>query len=168
MKKSNTKVIVRAAFLVALSIVLTRFLSVMVTPQLRVGIGSMPIILSGMLYGPVVGGIVGLVTDAIGVMINPQGTPHLGFTLSSILTGLLPGLICMKMLKDNDEKLNVATIVSCVIVMLIVHIGLNTYWLSQLFGKAFMAMLPIRALKAIIETVITIILIRVLYKILKK
>ncbi|WP_138160320.1 folate family ECF transporter S component [Peptoniphilus catoniae] len=167
-EKLSTGVIARAAFLAALSIVLTRFASVMVTQDLRVGIGPFPIILSGLLYGPFVGGIVGFVADIVGVMINPHGAFHLGFTLSSILTGVIPGIVYLTMLKGKKENLTLATIVACSLVGIIVHIGLDTYWLTLLYNKGAMAMLPARVIKAFIQAVISIIVIRALYKAIDK
>ncbi len=52
-KKMNTKTLTQAAFLVALSIVLTRFGSIMVLPTLRVGVGDVPLMMTGMLFGPI-------------------------------------------------------------------------------------------------------------------
>ena len=55
----STSAIVKAALLATISIVLTRFLSLMLVlgglPALRVGVGSIPLIMSGMMFGPVVG-----------------------------------------------------------------------------------------------------------------
>lgn len=46
-------------------------------------------------FGSVAGGLAGLVGDVLGVIINSHGAPmiHPGFTLSSVLTGALPGII---------------------------------------------------------------------------
>ncbi|MDO5040594.1 MAG: folate family ECF transporter S component [Peptoniphilus sp.] len=164
----TTSVIVKAAFLAALSVILTRFLSVMVTENLRVGIGFVPIILSGLLFGPLVGGIVGFVADMVGVMLVSHGAFHWGFTLSSILTGVIPGLVYLAMLKNDKKNVTAAIIVACVAVALIVHLILDTYWLTQLYKTGAMAMLPMRAVKAAIQTVIAIIVIKVLYKAIER
>ncbi|WP_071027086.1 folate family ECF transporter S component [Peptoniphilus raoultii] len=161
----NTKVLVRASFLCALSVVLTRFLSVMLTANLRVGLGWMPLILSGTLFGPLVGGLCGLVTDLVGVAINPMGTIHLGFTLSSILTGLIPGL-CSYFLKGKKDE-TVITF-SVILVAIFVHAILNTIWLTQLYGDGFLVILPPRILKIGIESIAVIVTGIVLSKVLKK
>ena len=80
-----TSVLVKAGFLATVSIVLTRFLSIMLLlgglPALRVGFGNIPIIMSGMMFGPVVGGLTGVVADIVGYLINPMGgTFFPGFT----------------------------------------------------------------------------------------
>ena len=93
----STKTLTQAGFLTAISIVLTRFVSVMIPlagglPTLRLGFGELPIIMSGLLFGPFVGGMVGLIADLIGAWAFPQGPFFPGFTLSSMLWGILPGI----------------------------------------------------------------------------
>lgn len=162
----NTKVLVRASFLCALSVVLTRFLSVMVTQNLRVGLGWMPLILSGTLFGPLVGGLCGLVTDLVGVAINPMGTIHLGFTLSSILTGLIPGLCSYYFLRGKKDEIVIIT--SVIMVAIFVHGILNTIWLTQLYGDGFLVILPPRILKIGLESLAVIVTGIILSKVLKK
>lgn len=104
----TTRTLVMASFLAALSIVFTRFLFLMVPlgglPALRLSFGESPIMLSGILFGPLVGGLTGLAADLIGVVINPQGAYFPGFTLSSIMWGVIPGIIAMYFKKIDDEK----------------------------------------------------------------
>ncbi|MBN2898309.1 MAG: folate family ECF transporter S component, partial [Clostridia bacterium] len=73
----STSVLVKAGLLAALSIVFTRVFSFMIPlaglPALRIGFGTLPITISGILFGPLVGGLVGMVSDLVGFMINPMG-----------------------------------------------------------------------------------------------
>lgn len=105
----STSSLVKAALLAAISIVLTRVFSVMVPlgglPALRIGFGSIPIMLSGMMFGPLIGGITGLVSDLLGYMMNPQGAFFPGFTVSSVLFGVLPGIL-FRTLKIQKQKFN--------------------------------------------------------------
>lgn len=96
----STSVLVKAGLLAGLSIVFTRALSFMIPlaglPALRIGFGSLPIIISGILFGPLVGGVVGTVADLIGFMLNPMGGAYFpGFTISAALNGVIPGLLYM-------------------------------------------------------------------------
>lgn len=167
-KGISTKILVRSAFLAALSIVLTRMLSVMLDPAHRIGFGTIPLMLSGLIYGPYIGGIVGLVLDLIGVMINPQGAFHFGFTLNAILTGVIPGVVKLLFLNGKRERPIVAIVLSNVLVMIIVYMILNTLWLSQLLGKGMYALLITRIPKSIVECVVFSIIMIALYKALKK
>lgn len=105
----STSSLVKAALLAAISIVLTRVFSLMVPlgglPALRVGFGSVPIILSGMLFGPLIGGITGVISDLLGYMMNPQGAYFPGFTLSAALFGIIPGVL-YKTLKIQKQRFN--------------------------------------------------------------
>jgi len=105
----STSVLVKASVLAAISIVLTRALSIMIPlgglPALRVGFGSIPLIITGMMFGPVVGGVVGVVADLVGVMINPMGGSFFpGFTLSSALYGIISGLMFQTFKIHKSEK----------------------------------------------------------------
>ncbi len=169
-RKINTKTLTQAAFLVALSIALTRFASIMVLPTLRIGFGEVPLMMSGMLFGPIVGGISGAAADLIGIMINPQGPPHFGFTLSSMLWGVIPGLYVMYFRSKGDNKslfspLRVLAIVGTCYLM--ISLGLNTYWLSQLYNKGIIVMLPSRAITALVNIPIQSTIITYLLKYLK-
>ena len=104
----TTRKLVMASFLTALSIVFTRFLFLMVPlgglPALRLSFGESPIMLSGILFGPLIGGLTGLAADLVGVVINPQGAYFPGFTISSVLWGVIPGILAMYFKKEDNEK----------------------------------------------------------------
>lgn len=61
--------------------------------RFRIGFGGFPIIFAGILFGPWYGAVVGLLADIQGFFIHPSGPylPH--FTVTSGLTGLIPGLL---------------------------------------------------------------------------
>jgi ECF transporter S component (folate family) len=105
-----------AALLASVSIVLTRFFGIVIPlggfPSLSLDLGSVPILLSGIVLGPIFGGIVGLTSDLVGFAINPRGGIfHFGFTINSILTGVIPGLIFV-FLKNINLKFTKIAIIS--------------------------------------------------------
>lgn len=167
--KISTRTMVQAGFLVAISIVLTRVLVFMPTNTLRIGFGEVPIMLAGFLFGPVVGAITGAAADLIGIAINPMGPPHLGFTLSSMLWGIIPGLSVVlsrrKGKRNPYSNFNIAMVVSICIVL--ISLGLNTYWLSNLYGKGFLVILPSRIISAVVNIPLHSIIIISLMKYLK-
>lgn len=59
----------------------------------KIGLGGLPIILAGILLGPLAGGVVGIVSDLVGFLLVPMGPymPH--FTLTAALTGIIPCLV---------------------------------------------------------------------------
>lgn len=120
-KLINTKALVGASLLTAISIILTRVFSIMVPlaglPALRIEFGPVPIMITGILYGPFWGGLAGIIADLIGVMINPMGAFHPGFTLSSMLWGAIPGVL-FSLIKRNTIKINYNIINGAVLTMI--------------------------------------------------
>jgi ECF transporter S component (folate family) len=110
-----TRKITLAALLVSISIVLTRFFGIVIPlggyPSLSLDLGSVPILLSGIVLGPIFGGIVGLSSDAIGFFVNSRGGVfHFGFMLNSILTGVIPGLVFLFLKNKNLRLFKIVTI----------------------------------------------------------
>ena len=163
----NTKTLVQTAILVAISIVLTRVGSIMILPTLRLGFGETPLMMSGFLFGPVIGGLSGLVADSVGFVINPQGPWHPGFTFSSIMWGVIAGLFA-KYYRSKSQTKEVFTplriTIAIAVAMIVISLGLNTFWLSRLYGKAFIAMIPSRVLTFFVSTPIQSYIITVLMK----
>jgi len=57
----------------------------------------------GIFYGPTAGFMAGAISDVLGYMINPMGGAYFpGFTLSTALAGMIPGLI-YKLLKAKKN-----------------------------------------------------------------
>ncbi|MCR3956206.1 MAG: folate family ECF transporter S component [Gudongella sp.] len=173
--KINVRTMVKAGFLVAISIVMTRFAYVMVplagVSALRISFGDLPLMLSGMMFGPLVGGLTGFSADIIGFLINPQGPYHPGFTLSSILWGVIPGLVFYRFRGERDyEKVysykNI--VLAVLLVTVVVSLGLNTYWLSTLYGRGFIVLLPTRVLAALISIPLHTVIIKYLMKYLRR
>jgi len=120
-KLIDTRTLVGASLLTGISIILTRAFSVILPlaglPTLRIGFGEVPLVIIGMLFGPLAGGLSGAVADLLGVMINPQGAFFPGFTISSILWGIIPGII-YKILKKRRTTINFNIINSLAIILL--------------------------------------------------
>jgi len=116
-----TRKITLAALLVAISIVLTRFFGIIIPlggfPSLSLDLGSVPIVLSGIVLGPFFGGIAGFSSDLVGFAINPRGGIfHLGFTFNATLTGVIPGLVFM-FLKNKNLKFTKIAIISILYIL---------------------------------------------------
>lgn len=86
-----------AAALMGLSIVLTRAGSVLIpiggVPVIRIGFGTLPIVLASLLCGPIWGGLAGAGSDLIGAFAFPLGSYFFGYTISAALQGILPWVL---------------------------------------------------------------------------
>ena len=135
MKISSHQITTMGLF-IALSILLTRMASLRVAiggvEGIRIGLGRLPIILGGIIFGPLAGGLIGAFSDLLGYFINPIGAymPH--FTLTSALTGIIPALVLKLSQRDepNVFELGIAIVVG----QIVTSIVLVPYFLHVLFG----------------------------------
>lgn len=155
---NRTRTIAFVGLLVAMEIIFTRFLSFQ-TPIIRIGFGFIPIAFSAILFGPVIGGLTGAISDVIGMLIFPAGPYFPGFTLSAFLGGVIYGLFLHK---RQITVMNVA--LSVLVITLFVDLGLNTLWLSMITGKAALVLLIPRLYKSAIMFPIQTTAIFVLWK----
>ncbi len=86
----TTKTLTFCALLTAMSVVLARLLIPMPNASTRFSIEAVPIFLSGMLFGPVAGALVGFTADFVGCLFSGYGYNPL-FCLPPILYGLCAG-----------------------------------------------------------------------------
>lgn len=167
----STRTLVISALFIAMAVILGQF-SFMVGPSVRIGFSRVPIIVSGMLLGPLAGGLTGGVHDLINFMLRPAGGFHPGFTLSAMMTGVIPGLIVQVSFLSVFKKLNragkvftISNIVASVAgVYIIVTLLMNTYWLSQLIGDSYLVLLPVRATSQLLANIVNALVIVMLAK----
>lgn len=138
--------LVCCALLIAIQVVLTRFLSIR-TQVATIGFGFVPLAVSGMLFGPFYGFAVGGIADLLGATLWPVGAFHPGFTLTTALGGLVYGLL-LHQKPDAPAQSRSNFMVRVVIAVAITCFGLNmclnTVWISQLAGKGFFVLLTTR------------------------
>ncbi|TDX49033.1 folate family ECF transporter S component [Orenia marismortui] len=138
-KSKKTKNLVLISLMVATSIILTRYLSIMIGNSIRLSFGYIPIIISAILTGPIGGLLTGIASDLLGMLLRAQGGYFPGFTLSYALIGLIPGLIFYR---SKDNKIFIKLLISILSIELLISLLLNTFWLKLIIGKAFLALLP--------------------------
>jgi ECF transporter S component (folate family) len=89
---SNLRLLAVSAFLAALSIVCGKYLALPVGNVLRFSFENLPILLAGMMFGPITGMLVGVVADIIGcIMVAYPINPLV--TLGAACIGLFGGLL---------------------------------------------------------------------------
>ena len=140
-----TKNLVLCGLMAALAIVLSMVASISIGPYVKIGFSGLPNRIVEFLFGPVVGCIFGGALDLLKFMIKPDGPFFFGFTFNVMLAGLIYG--CLLYHKPLSIK---RIVIAEFLVKLIVNCGLNTLWISMLYGKAFFVLLPMRLLKNVI------------------
>lgn len=133
-----------AGMLVAISVILA-FFKLAITQTLQVSFAFLPVAGGGMLFGPVVGGIIGAVSDVAGFVMRPTGPFFPGFTLSALVTGALYGYFLYGR-PVTWQRVLAATLVNTILV----NWALNTLWLTMLYGNAFFVLLGARIVKNVI------------------
>lgn len=151
--KLDARAITQIALLMALEIILTRFVSIQ-TPIVRIGFGFLPSAMVGMLFGPWIGGTAGILTDLAGIFLSGGGLFFPGFTLSAFLGSFLYGLFLYRKPKSLGR-----IILAVLTITVFVNLGLNTLWIYMLSGEAVMGILPIRLLQNAVTAPIRIALI---------
>ena len=144
MKKITTKRLVLLALFIAMQIILSKFLMLQLTSSIRLSIDSVPILLAGLWFGPVVGGVVGALADFLGTILFPTaGAYYPPLTIAFILIGVIAGLMTL-LVKSKRSLLRAALIV--IPAELIGSYLFKSFALSLLIGVPFPALLATRAL----------------------
>ncbi|MBQ7103333.1 MAG: folate family ECF transporter S component [Anaerotignum sp.] len=156
-KISRTHRVVLMAMLVAIQVILSRWLSINLW-NLKIGFAFVPIAMAGMLLGPAHAGLVGAVADLIGATLFPSGTFFPGFTLTAFITAFGYGFFLQK-------KQGMANILGAVLFSEIIGtILLNTLWISIMYGTTFIAVMIPRVGQAVGMGIVEVIVIKILAK----
>lgn len=153
----NTKSLIFLAFLIALEIILTRFLSIN-TPIVRIGFGFLPVAMAGILFGPLWAGLAYALGDVLGMLLFPAGPYFPGFTLSAFLVGLVYGFFL-----HNKPITWKRVLIPVAIVTMVINLCLDTFWLYILMDKAVISLLPARLLKCAIMLPVQLLLIQAVW-----
>ena len=143
-KLKNVYVLTVCALLVAIATVLGFFKLVVIPELIEIRFAFMPIGMSGMLFGPFIGGMVGALADVLGYLVNPTGPFFPGFTIATAISGVIYGVFLYKK-KVTIPRVMLAQAVESVVVSLL----LNSLNLSILYGNGFIAVLTPKIIKAI-------------------
>lgn len=162
-KRWNAKVVVYLGLLVALNIILTRVFGFYIGPTIRISFGGIPLMLAGILFGPIAGAVAGIAADFVGIMIRNVGGFFIGFTLSAALVGFIPGLIFQR--NRGKKKYSLPKLITAVILKtVIVGLTLNTLWLVIMYDKGFLAIFPGRVLARLIMAPIEIFVLSIILR----
>lgn len=98
--------------------------------MVKVGLGFIGSVMLGYLFGPIWGAVGGGISDLVSSAIfGNQGGFFIGFTLTAMAAPLIYGLFFYKKPVEIWR-----IIVATILVTVIVNIGMNTLWISLLYG----------------------------------
>ncbi len=144
MKTITPKRLSLLAMFIALQIVLSKFLMLQLSSSIRLSIDSVPILLAGIWFGPIAGGVVGVFSDLLGTVLFPTaGAYYPPLTVAFFMIGFVAGLLSL-VVRNKRTLARAAMIV--IPSELIGSLLVKSFALSLLVGIPLPAMIASRAL----------------------
>jgi len=155
----SVRVLCQVALLIALAFVLERQFAIISLPEMRISFSFIPMMVCGMLFGPLWGAVAFGLADILGwtMMI---GAPIPLVLVSRIVNGFLFGLF----LYHKNIKMWPHSILNSFATQIICAMGLTTYGLHLTFGRPFIPLLVSRMPQVAIFIVLQIAIFPVLLK----
>lgn len=132
------------SMLTALAVVLG-FYAIQLTPTIKISFAFLANELTALLFGPVMGGMMGGVADLLKFIVKPTGAFFPGFTLNAILVGIIYGMLLYK----KPVRLS-RIIVAKAITAIVVDLFITSLWLNMMYGTPYIAILTTRLTKELI------------------
>ncbi len=161
MTKFSTKTLSLMALLIALEVVLSRFLSISAW-NVKIGFSFVPVVIAAILLGPLQAGLVGALSDFIGAILFPIGAYFPGFTLTAFLTGAVFGLFLHKR-QDGLRSLGAVGVNQFVL-----SLFLNSFWISLLYGAPYVPLLATRLIQSVVLGTVQLLSIPLIAKALRQ
>ena len=164
MKTITPKRLSLLAMFIALQIVLSKFLMLQLAPSVRLSIDSVPILLAGIWFGPIAGGLVGALADSLGTILFPTGGAYFQLlTVAFLLIGVVSGFLS-RIVKVKQSLLRIALIV--IPAEIVGSYFFKSFALSLLVGVPFSGMLAARALPVSIIMIVNTVFVTLLDRLL--
>ena len=160
MKKNKLFKIILTALLIALNVVLERFVPAYQVWNSNVSFGFIAVAFAACYLGVPYAVAVGGLGDFIGALIKPFGAYFVGYTITNMIVGLVLGLFLYK--KATVLKISLAVLINKITTTLL----LNTVFISILYKggiTAFWTVLISRIPVTLITLVIEIVVISLLF-----
>ena len=157
----NLKVLTTAAMLTAVSVIIGAFCKNFLNfgnGLYRITFENLPIILSAILFGPLVGGFVGLASDLVSYLLSPQiYPPNLIVTFGAFAIGFVSGAISRYVIRKRGTAQILFSALPAHIIgsMIIKPIGLY-----QFYGIAVLWRIPLYCIIIPIEVALLCMLFR--------
>ena len=160
-KRLSVRYITLSAMLVAMSVVIGIFCKSVLNfggGLFRITFENLPIIISGVFFGPVAGASVGLLSDIISYLLSGQSYPlNVIVTVGAVSVGLVSGLVSRFVIRERGIP---QIILSGALAHVVGSMIIKPIGLYQFYGMAVLFRIPMYLVIAPIE----ILLICLLYK----
>lgn len=157
-KISSAKDLCVLAILIAVSALLAVYCTIRIGAGIKISFKFISVFLTAALFGPVWGGAVGAIADIIAFFINPVGGVFMPqITMVEFLYGFTYGLFFFNMGTWQGFKTMVKLIVCVILQILILNLGLTTYFLTPLMNMSFENLFVMRSVSALVNMAIQLV-----------
>lgn len=160
MNHEKTKKLTTLAILVAMHIILSRFLSYSVW-NMKIGFDFLPVTVAAVVYGPAGAAVVGGLGDLVGALLFPIGPYFPGYTLSAALSGAVLGIFLHKQ-QSLPRVLGAVAVNQWVISLL-----LTSFWISFTNLTPYWPMVATRIPQCAIMTAVQLVVLTLLPRLLR-
>lgn len=157
----NTFTLVSLGALVAIQLILTRFLAINIGGFGRIQLGTVAVIMAGIWFGPLGGALTGFTADILGCLLQGYA-PNPMLTVAAMLWGVIPALFLISAKAKRRMRilfLCIGVVISSVCCTLI----LTTAGLVLFLGYSLPAILPTRVTQFFLTAPIYCLLVNLLY-----
>ncbi len=162
-RKKHLATLCAMSLLAAISIVCGKYLAIGVGEVLRFSFENLPILLAGILFGPVAGGVVGVLADLIGCLLVGYGINPFAMA-GAALIGVLSGILWRIFVRLETLSLPFCVILTVPVTHLIASVGVKTPGLSMWYdfplGELYLWRLLNYAIIAAVECILLSVLVR--------
>lgn len=150
-KRIELRTLIALALLTAIGAVFKAFVSVdLFFGAMKISdlsLIALPVMLAGIYYGPLAGGIVGFVAETVSFFLMPVGGYNPAFSLVMAITGVIAGLFYIKSIKTGLWKVLLMVVLS----ELICSALLTTALIHWFYSVPWLALLPARGIGILIK-----------------
>ena len=163
--KTNVRRLVATGLLISLNLVFARLLSFFILGNsMRVGFGELPIIIGGMVFGPVVGMLVGGIGDFVGTTFMSPFPWFPPLATAPMLLGLVSGTMWYFLKKDSKVSF-IRIFITILTAHIIANMLVGTYWLTILLPDgSFWPLFVPRAIQRVVMAILESCIIYAIYK----
>ena len=138
------KVMVAVSLLVAMSIILGKYLAINVGEVLRFSFENLALILAGIAFGPIIGLVAGVAADLIGCMLVGYAVNPI-VTLGAAAIGFLSGAVYL-LLKKTEIPYGAKIAITVFVAHAIGSVLIKTFGLATFYDMPFLVLMLWRAL----------------------
>lgn len=103
----------------------------------RITFENLPVIASGFIFGPIVGGVVGIICDLVSCLVAPQPSINPFITLGTGVVGALAGIIFKYAFRSQKKLLPILT--SCLFAHFVGSVIIKTFGFYFYYSYPFFA-----------------------------